>query len=89
MPIGPLTNIAAAVAQEPKFAEWVPELIIMGGGHEVGNMTPSAEFNIWADPEAAASVFEAGFKNILMVPLFLLSGAIMFGAIPFAWRVLR
>jgi purine nucleosidase/ribosylpyrimidine nucleosidase len=58
MPIGPLTNIAAAVAQEPKFAEWVPQLIIMGGGHEVGNMTPSAEFNIWADPEAAASVFD-------------------------------
>jgi len=69
MPIGPLTNIAAAVAQEPKFAEWVPQLIIMGGGHEVGNMTPSAEFNIWADPEAAASVFDAGFKDVLMVPL--------------------
>ena len=69
MPIGPLTNIAAAVAQEPKFAEWVPRLIIMGGGHEVPNMTPSAEFNVWADPEAAASVFEAGFKDVLMVPL--------------------
>ena len=69
MPIGPLTNIAAAVAQEPKFAESVPELIIMGGGHQVPNMTPSAEFNIWADPEAAASVFEAGFKNLLLDPL--------------------
>jgi inosine-uridine nucleoside N-ribohydrolase len=69
MPIGPLTNIAAAVALEPRFAEWVPKLIIMGGGHEVPNMTASAEFNIWADPDAAASVFEAGFKDVLMVPL--------------------
>jgi len=69
MPIGPLTNIAAAIAQEPRFAEWVPRLIIMGGGHEVPNMTASAEFNIWADPDAAASVFEAGFRDVLMVPL--------------------
>ena len=69
MPIGPLSNIAAAVALEPKFAEWVPQLIIMGGGHEVGNETPSAEFNIWADPEAAASVFAAGFRDVLLVPL--------------------
>jgi len=69
MPIGPLTNIAAAVALEPRFAEWVPKLIIMGGGHEVPNISASAEFNIWADPEAAASVFEAGFKDVLMVPL--------------------
>lgn len=69
MPIGPLTNIAVAVAMEPRFAEWVPKLIIMGGGHEVPNMTASAEFNIWADPEGAASVFEAGFRDVLMVPL--------------------
>ncbi|MFZ9218254.1 MAG: nucleoside hydrolase [Candidatus Limnocylindrus sp.] len=69
MPVGPLTNIAAAVALEPRFAEWVPQLIIMGGGHEVPNMTASAEFNIWADPDAAASVFEAGFRNVLLVPL--------------------
>ena len=44
-------------------------MIIMGGGHEVPNISASAEFNIWADPEAAASVFEAGFKDVLMVPL--------------------
>lgn len=69
MPIGPLTNIAVAVAMEPRFAEWVPRLIIMGGGHEVPNMTASAEFNIWADPEAGASVFEAGFRDVLLVPL--------------------
>ena len=41
----------------------------MGGGHEIGNVTPSAEFNIWADPEAAALVFAAGFRKITLVPL--------------------
>ena len=41
----------------------------MGGGHEIGNVTPSAEFNIWADPEAAAVVFSAGFRKLTLVPL--------------------
>ena len=41
----------------------------MGGGHEIGNVTPSAEFNIWADPEAAAIVFSAGFRKLTLVPL--------------------
>jgi inosine-uridine nucleoside N-ribohydrolase len=69
MPVGPLTNIAAALAADPDFASRVPELIIMGGGHEIGNMTPSAEFNIWADPEAAARVFNAGFEKVTLVTL--------------------
>jgi inosine-uridine nucleoside N-ribohydrolase len=69
MPVGPLTNIAAALAADPDFAKRVPELIIMGGGHEIGNMTPSAEFNIWADPEAAARVFSAGFEKVTLVTL--------------------
>lgn len=69
IPVGPLTNIAAALAADPKFVERVPEIIIMGGGHEIGNMTPSAEFNIWADPEAAARVLSAGFEKITLVPL--------------------
>jgi inosine-uridine nucleoside N-ribohydrolase len=43
--------------------------MIMGGGITRSNMTASAEFNIWADPEAAAVVFAAGFKKITMVPL--------------------
>jgi inosine-uridine nucleoside N-ribohydrolase len=41
----------------------------MGGAHDTGNVTPSAEFNIWADPEAAAKVFAAGFKKITLLPL--------------------
>jgi inosine-uridine nucleoside N-ribohydrolase len=69
MPVGPLSNIAAALAVYPKFADLVPEVIIMGGAHHKGNITPSAEFNIWADPEAAAKLFAAGFQKITLVPL--------------------
>jgi inosine-uridine nucleoside N-ribohydrolase len=69
VPVAPLSNIAAVLALDPGFAERVPELIIMGGGHALGNVTPSAEFNIWADPEAAATVFAAGFRKITLVTL--------------------
>ena len=69
VPVGPLSNIAAAIAIEPRMVEAVPELVIMGGGNIKGNATPSAEFNIWADPEAAAIVFAAGFRNVTLVPL--------------------
>jgi inosine-uridine nucleoside N-ribohydrolase len=69
VPVAPLTNIAAAIAALPKFADHVPEVVIMGGGHEIGNVTPSAEFNIWADPEAAAVVLSAGFRKVTLVPL--------------------
>ncbi|MET0606102.1 MAG: nucleoside hydrolase [Beijerinckiaceae bacterium] len=69
VPVAPLTNIAAALALDPKFVERVPEVMLMGGGHEISNVTPAAEFNIWADPEAAAMVFSAGFRKITMVPL--------------------
>jgi len=41
----------------------------MGGAHHHGNVTPSAEFNIWADPDASASVFAAGFRRLVCVPL--------------------
>ncbi len=67
--VAPLSNIAAALALDPGFAERVPELVIMGGGHEIGNVTPAAEFNIWGDPEAAAMVFAAGFPQVTLVPL--------------------
>src|SRR4029079_9302400 len=67
--VAPLSNIAAALALDPKFAERVPEVVIMGGGHEVGNITPSAEYNIWCDPEAAAIVFAAGFRKLTLVTL--------------------
>jgi inosine-uridine nucleoside N-ribohydrolase len=69
VPVGPLSNIAAAIAIEPRLVDAVPEVVIMGGGNVKGNATPSAEFNIWADPEAAAAVFAAGFRKITLVPL--------------------
>ena len=69
MPVGPLSNIAAVLAVYPELVEKVPELVIMGGGHHKGNVTASAEFNIWADPEAAAKVFAAKVRKITLVPL--------------------
>ncbi len=62
VPIGPLTNIALAVRREPRIAQHVREVVIMGGAVLVpGNVTPSAEFNIFADPHAAHIVFHAGW----------------------------
>jgi inosine-uridine nucleoside N-ribohydrolase len=69
VPVGPLSNIAAALALDPSITEAVEEVVIMGGGHDVGNETASAEFNIWADPEAADMVFAAGFRKVTLVPL--------------------
>ncbi len=69
VPVGPLSNIASVLALDPKFVDRVPEVIIMGGGHAVTNTTSSAEFNIWADPEAAALVMNAGFRKLTLVPL--------------------
>ncbi len=61
---GPLTNIALAVKREPRLADWVREFVIMGGSAGRGNVTPAAEYNIWADPEAAAAVFRAGWTVV-------------------------
>lgn len=56
---GPLTNLALALRAAPDLADHVAGISLMGGG-TFGNRTPSAEFNIWADPDAAAIVFESG-----------------------------
>ena len=63
--IGPLTNIAQAISADPKFAENVKQLVIMGGAIALlpdgaGNITPNAEFNFWVDPEAAYVTLRAG-----------------------------
>ena len=65
--LGPLTNVALALLREPELAELVAHCYIMGGigaGH--GNVTPTAEFNIWVDPEAAKIVFESGMKMTMV-----------------------
>lgn len=68
-PLGPLTNIAAALVREPKIAPRIREIVLMGGGFfEGGNMTPAAEFNIYVDPHAAHVVMTSGIK-LTMVPL--------------------
>lgn len=69
VPVGPLTNIALAMSLEPRIVERIPRTIIMGGGHEIGNVTPAAEFNIWADPEAARVVLNSGLRNLTLAPL--------------------
>ncbi len=63
--VGPLTNLAVAVALEPELPRLVKRLVIMGGAFRVhGNDTPVAEYNIAADPQAAAQVLAAGFDAI-------------------------
>ncbi|MGH6892545.1 MAG: nucleoside hydrolase [Dongiaceae bacterium] len=69
VPVAPLTNIATALTLYPKLVDRAPEIVIMGGGHEVGNVTPSAEFNIWGDPEGAAVVFAAKWRKMTLIPL--------------------
>lgn len=63
--LGPLTNIALALRSAPACAQGVRELVIMGGARsEGGNITASAEFNIYADPHAAAIVFASGLPIV-------------------------
>ena len=67
--LGPLTNIARALALEPRIAVWIKELVVMGGALEApGNVTPYAEFNIYNDPMAAGIVLSSGME-ITLVPL--------------------
>jgi len=63
---GPLTNIALALQKEPAIARWVASFTIMGGSFTRGNATPAAEFNIYADPEAARVVFDADWRVVMI-----------------------
>ena len=67
--VGPLTNIALAVGRWPELAQSVREVVLMGGAARLpGNVTPVAEFNIYADPQAAAIVFQQPWR-VTMVGL--------------------
>jgi inosine-uridine nucleoside N-ribohydrolase len=72
--VGPLTNVALMLAQHPDTRR--ARLVLMGGSIGVGNVTPAAEFNIWADPEAAARVFESGL-DVTMIGLDVTHEALM------------
>jgi purine nucleosidase len=67
--LGPMTNLAIAIVKEPAIVSRIHEVVLMGGGFfEGGNITPTAEFNIFVDPHAAYVVLESGVK-IVMVPI--------------------
>lgn len=76
IPTGPLTNIAMAILREPRIIEHIPQIVLMGGSMGMGNVTASAEFNIYADPEAAKIVFDAGIP-LTMVGLDVTHQAIL------------
>ena len=81
---GPLTNIAAIFKKEPETARRIKEISVMGGAYGltqygIGNETPTSEFNIYSDPEAAKVVFESGVPlkavglDVTMIPAAQLS----------------
>ncbi len=66
-PLGPLTNIATAFLRAPDIMARAQQIVLMGGAYfEVGNITPTAEFNIYVDPEAADIVFKSGAPIVVM-----------------------
>jgi inosine-uridine nucleoside N-ribohydrolase len=68
IPVGPLTNIGLLLARHPGIEQRVERIVLMGGAIAEGNVTPAAEFNIWADPEAAHRVFTSGI-DVTMIGL--------------------
>jgi len=67
--LGPLTDVAMALVKAPDIAAHIREIVMMGGAYfEVGNITPTAEFNIYVDPEAADVVMRSGIP-LVMAPL--------------------
>jgi inosine-uridine nucleoside N-ribohydrolase len=76
VPTGPLTNIALLLARYPELATRIERVVLMGGAIGSGNVTPAAEFNIWADPEAARRVFSSGL-DVTMVGLDVTHKALM------------
>jgi pyrimidine-specific ribonucleoside hydrolase len=74
--LGPLTNVALLLALHPDACQRIDRIVLMGGAIGPGNMTPTAEFNIWTDPEAAHRVFECGLQ-VTMVGLDVTNRAVL------------
>ena len=64
--LGPLTNIAVAIIKQPSICQHIAEIVMMGGAITQGNITPSAEFNLYVDPHAAHVVATAGIPLTVM-----------------------
>ena len=64
--LGPLTNLAAAILKYPDLPEKIHSLVFMGGALGIGNVTPAAEFNIYADPDAAQIVIDSGMDMTMV-----------------------
>ncbi|MDP6606616.1 MAG: nucleoside hydrolase [Dehalococcoidia bacterium] len=65
-PVGPLTNVALALHLAPDIADRIGRIVLMGGAAGPGNVTPSAEFNIYVDPHAASIVFRSGAPIVML-----------------------
>ena len=73
----PLTNVAMAMIKAPQILPKIKNIVMMGGGYfEGGNITPTAEFNIYVDPHAASTVLRCG-RPIVMMPLDVTHKALM------------
>ena len=68
VPVGPLTNIGLLLARHPDAGKRIGRIVLMGGAITEGNVTPAAEFNVWADPDAAHRVFTSGI-DVTMIGL--------------------
>ncbi|WP_340236776.1 nucleoside hydrolase [Sulfitobacter pontiacus] len=87
-PLGPLTNIATALQKAPDIADRIAKIVLMGGGYfEGGNITPTAEFNIYVDPQAADIVFKSS-APIVVMPLDVTHKALVTKARNDAFRAL-
>ncbi len=68
IPVGPITNLGIALTMDPTIVNKIERVVFMGGGSYSGNISSSAEANVWHDPEAAAIVLNSG-AEVLFVPM--------------------
>ena len=87
VPTGPLTNIALALRAAPDLARRLAGISLMGGSADHGNVTPTAEYNVWADPEAAAAVLTHGHEVLIRMAGLNLTHQVLADA-PFVERLL-
>lgn len=66
VPSGPLTNVACALIMEPRIKDKIEKIVVMGGVIGLGNITPTAEYNFYCDPQAAYVVFTSGVPIVMI-----------------------